>query len=995
MAFQVALSFEDGVTRFIKCEPDQTVADASYRQRINIPLDCRDGACGTCKAFCESGDYDGGTYIDDALSPDEASRGYVLPCSMKPRSDLVLQIASTSAVAKTQAATYSATLTGLDRLSPTTFALTLETPDRDKLAFLPGQYVNIEVPGTGQTRSYSFSNAPDDKELTFLVKLTPGGLMSDYLTERAAPGDELRFTGPNGSFFLRETERPVLLLAGGTGLAPILSILRAMRACGSSRPAHLVYGVSTDDDLVELDTLASLAAEVEGLTWDYCVADPDSSAPNKGYVTSLIRDEHLHGGDVAVYLCGPPPMVEAVRKHFTDAGVQPTGFYYEKFALAAPAGEATAGANAAGRGQTPGATAAASGVATPGVAAPGVAALGAAAPGNAESGAAAPGVAAPGVAASGAAAPGTAASGTATPGAAVPGTAAPGAAASGAAALGTAAPGAAASGGAAPVATAPARSVAVQTPAPPAPGAPAAPGSASPSPERAGASRTVAGQAIFPPAELAPLRGGPARAAAEEAATARTIAGQSIWPAGGGAGALDVGEPLQPTASRAIAGQEMLPRAEIAPLTEPPRTEPGRYEIGEEHPSVHESDAVFEARQALELGAVEITIGRLSSQQLAGYRLLAEATLPYVDGDRFLDAAAYTETNAAFHDYLFTLTGNEHLLQAYHALGVKGHMTETLRDATWCHPRCAQDHLDIVAAFEAGDRTSARRLVAEHAERSKTTMRRAMDDKKAARRPRFISPGRFDGKVVVVTGAAQGIGERVARRISAEGGTVVLADRADLVTEVADELTGEALPVLADLETWAGAQAVAEAALARYGRIDVLVNNVGGAIWFKPFTEFTPDQIDAEIRRSLMTTLYSCRAALPSMAARGRGVIVNVSSAATRGIHRIPYSAAKGGINAITASLALEYADAGIRVVATAPGGTEAPPRRISRGGSALETEQERAWFQAHIDQTVNSSLMKRYGTLDEQAAAITFLASDEASYITGTVLPVAGGDLG
>ncbi|WP_027931307.1 benzoate 1,2-dioxygenase electron transfer component BenC [Amycolatopsis thermoflava] len=979
MAFQVALSFEDGVTRFIKCEPDQTVADASYRQRINIPLDCRDGACGTCKAFCESGDYDGGTYIDDALSPDEASRGYVLPCSMKPRSDLVLQIASTSAVAKTQAATYSATLTGLDRLSPTTFALTLETPDRDKLAFLPGQYVNIEVPGTGQTRSYSFSNAPDDKELTFLVKLTPGGLMSDYLTERAAPGDELRFTGPNGSFFLRETERPVLLLAGGTGLAPILSILRAMRACGSSRPAHLVYGVSTDDDLVELDTLASLAAEVEGLTWDYCVADPDSSAPNKGYVTSLIREEHLHGGDVAVYLCGPPPMVEAVRKHFTDAGVQPTGFYYEKFALAAPAGEATAGANAAGRGQTPGATAPA-GAAASGVAAPGVAVSGAAAPGTAASGAAAPGAAAPGAAALGTAAPGAAASGGAVPGAAVP-------------------------GGAAPAATASARSVAVQTPAPPAPGAPAAPGSASPSPERAGASRTVAGQAIFPPAELAPLRGGPARAAAEEAATARTIAGQPIWPAGGGAGALDAGEPLRPTASRAIAGQEMLPRAEIAPLTEPPLTEPplteppltepGRYEIGEEHPSVHESDAVFEARQALELGAVEITIGRLSSQQLAGYRLLAEATLPYVDGDRFLDAAAYTETNAAFHDYLFTLTGNEHLLQAYHALGVKGHMTETLRDATWCHPRCAQDHLDIVAAFEAGDRTAARRLVAEHAERSKTTMRRAMDDKKAARRPRFISPGRFDGKVVVVTGAAQGIGERVARRISAEGGTVVLADRADLVTEVADELTGEALPVLADLETWAGAQAVAEAALARYGRIDVLVNNVGGAIWFKPFTEFTPDQIDAEIRRSLMTTLYSCRAALPSMAARGRGVIVNVSSAATRGIHRIPYSAAKGGINAITASLALEYADAGIRVVATAPGGTEAPPRRISRGGSALETEQERAWFQAHIDQTVNSSLMKRYGTLDEQAAAITFLASDEASYITGTVLPVAGGDLG
>ena len=94
--YQVALSFEDGVTRFITCRNDQTVADASYRQRINIPLDCRDGACGTCKAFCESGRYDGGTYIADALSTDEAAAGYVLPCSMKPRSDLVLQIASRS-----------------------------------------------------------------------------------------------------------------------------------------------------------------------------------------------------------------------------------------------------------------------------------------------------------------------------------------------------------------------------------------------------------------------------------------------------------------------------------------------------------------------------------------------------------------------------------------------------------------------------------------------------------------------------------------------------------------------------------------------------------------------------------------------------------------------------------------------------------------------------------------------------------------------------------
>ncbi|MCW0212730.1 MAG: benzoate diol dehydrogenase BenD [Pseudonocardia sp.] len=273
-----------------------------------------------------------------------------------------------------------------------------------------------------------------------------------------------------------------------------------------------------------------------------------------------------------------------------------------------------------------------------------------------------------------------------------------------------------------------------------------------------------------------------------------------------------------------------------------------------------------------------------------------------------------------------------------------------------------------------------------------------MAENAAARRPRFVTPGRFDRTVVVVTGAAQGIGRTVAERAAAEGGLLVLVDRSPLVHEVADGLLADgakALAIEADLESCAGAEAAVREALGWQGQVDVLINNVGGAITFKPFTEFTAAEIDAEITRSLLPTLYCCRWVLPSMVERHGGVIVNVSSAATRGIHRIPYSAAKGGINALTASLAVEYAEHGIRVVATAPGGTEAPPRRISRGTPEARTEQEKAWFQAHVDQTLRSSLLGRYGTLDEQAAAILFLASDEASYITGSVLAVGGGDLG
>ncbi|WP_175759218.1 benzoate diol dehydrogenase BenD [Burkholderia ambifaria] len=254
---------------------------------------------------------------------------------------------------------------------------------------------------------------------------------------------------------------------------------------------------------------------------------------------------------------------------------------------------------------------------------------------------------------------------------------------------------------------------------------------------------------------------------------------------------------------------------------------------------------------------------------------------------------------------------------------------------------------------------------------------------------------RFSGKVVVVTGAAQGIGRGVALRAAAEGGRVLFVDRAEFVAEVAAEAPGgNTAGFVADLETYDGAYAAMACAVATFGRIDVLINGVGGAIRMRPFAEFEPAQIDAEIRRSLMPTLYSCHAVLPHLLAGGGGTIVNVSSNATRGIRRVPYSAAKGGVNALTAALAMEYAEHNIRVVATAPGGTAAPPRRVPRN-AAGDSEQEQAWMAEAVRQVTDSTFFKRYGSLDEQIAPILFLASDEASYITGTVLPVAGGDTG
>lgn len=340
MTHSIALNFEDGVTRFIEARAGETVADASYRLGINIPLDCRDGACGTCKCRVESGRYDGGSYIEDALTDEEAASGLALACQMRAESDLVLAIPASSTACKTAGQSFATTLRGVERLSATSIAFTLETPAG--LAFLPGQYVNVLVPGTDQRRSYSFSSAPGAAAASFLVRDIPGGLMSTWLREAAKPGTAMEFSGPAGSFYLREVKRPLLFLAGGTGLAPFLSMLGVLAERGCDQPVHLVYGVTNDADLVGVAQLEGFAARIPGFTFATCVAAEGSAHPRKGYVTAHVTPEQLHGGEVDVYLCGPPPMVDAVRAWLSAQGVTPASFHYEKFS---PSGTANTAGN--------------------------------------------------------------------------------------------------------------------------------------------------------------------------------------------------------------------------------------------------------------------------------------------------------------------------------------------------------------------------------------------------------------------------------------------------------------------------------------------------------------------------------------------------------------------------------------------------------------------------------------------------------------------------
>ena len=489
MSYQIALTFEDGVTRFIECRDGETVADASYQSRINIPLDCRDGVCGTCKSFCESGRYELGEYVpDEAMTEEEEAEGYVLTCQMVPQSDCVVRIFTSSDVAKTGPSAHQGHIGAIQRLSDSTLTFSIELDGDRPLGFLPGQYVNIAVPGTDQTRSYSFSSGPGRTQVSFLLRDTPTGALPTFLRGQADAGHPIEFHGPLGTFYLRDIKRPVLFLAGGTGLAPFTAMLATIDPDTTQHPMHLIYGVTSDRDLVRVDELEEAAKRIPNFSFTCCVADKNSTCPNKGYVTRFIEPAHLNGGDADVYLCGPPPMVEAVRNHFKQQGVTPVNFYFEKF------------------------------------------------------------------------------------------------------------------------------------------------------------------------------------------------------------------------------------------------TDTGMVtETGAEHLTVATSDEAFDARLALELGAASLVIGKLTADQLAGYRQLAEATVPYIQNDRFTDSDGFRRTNAAFHAFLIERTGNNALRDTYHRLAIGDYMAEALRPQLAASQQITQDHLDLVRCFEQGDLPAAQRILAEHAERSKETMRAGIE----------------------------------------------------------------------------------------------------------------------------------------------------------------------------------------------------------------------------------------------------------------------------
>ena len=259
---------------------------------------------------------------------------------------------------------------------------------------------------------------------------------------------------------------------------------------------------------------------------------------------------------------------------------------------------------------------------------------------------------------------------------------------------------------------------------------------------------------------------------------------------------------------------------------------------------------------------------------------------------------------------------------------------------------------------------------------------------------------RLAGKVCIVTGAGQGIGRATAYRFASEGAQVVVVERnAQSGAETAEQITargGVATAYAVDLSVRADVEGLMADCVKKLGRIDVLANVVGGTIWWQPFVDYTEEQIMSELTRSLHTTIWCCQSVLPHMIERKAGSIINFGSSVTKGgLYRVPYAISKGGIEAMTRTLAVENGRYGIRVNCLAPGTTIIGDRSTSR---LLVKQGELAQPMEGTDARVEEAraarkpVLGRPGRPEEQAAVAAFLASEDSSFITGHVIPVDGG---
>ena len=326
-----------------KAADGETILEAALREGFVIPYGCRNGACGTCKGKILAGEVDYGTYQEQALPEADKAQGYALFCQSRPLTDVVVECREINAVKDIQIRTLPCRVQQMERVAADVMVLHLKLPASERLQFLAGQYIDILMKG-GQRRSFSMANAPHDDALLQLHVRNYGGPFSEYVFQRMKEKEILRFEGPLGTFFLREdSDKPVILLASGTGFAPIKAIIEHALHVGFNRPMTLYWGGRRRTDLY-MNDLAERWAVESGLRYVPVLSEPqpeDGWTGRTGFVHLSVMEDFPDLSGHQVYACGAPLMVEAAHRDFTTkCGLPEDEFYSDAFT---PAARTTAG----------------------------------------------------------------------------------------------------------------------------------------------------------------------------------------------------------------------------------------------------------------------------------------------------------------------------------------------------------------------------------------------------------------------------------------------------------------------------------------------------------------------------------------------------------------------------------------------------------------------------------------------------------------------------
>jgi benzoate/toluate 1,2-dioxygenase reductase subunit len=332
MSFPVQLVFSDGQTNALTVMAGESVLDAARAQGIALLVDCEQGSCGTCQARVSRGSVDMSEFNPAVLAESERAAGAVLLCRARAIGPAVIELPYSGDDAMAASDTgCMALVEAVEHVAADTMALTLTTSEQ--VAFLPGQYVNI-APDQAFQRSFSMANPPGAKRLEFFIALHPGGQFSNWLGAARA-GDGVALSAARGTFFLREDQRPKVMVAGGTGLAPFLSMLEQMasddREGVRTTPVVLLIGARHDKQLFGLRRLEQLKCRLPGLQVHVsCDEVGPGSVHRKGRVTQLLEELEIDRSS-SIYACGPPPMVEAVKGALKSKQIPSRQLYVEKF----------------------------------------------------------------------------------------------------------------------------------------------------------------------------------------------------------------------------------------------------------------------------------------------------------------------------------------------------------------------------------------------------------------------------------------------------------------------------------------------------------------------------------------------------------------------------------------------------------------------------------------------------------------------------------------